>query len=262
MPKYLLLIVFLFLYSCHAWSDNNLSLTGHLLYFDYEEFSDNGLSLDKETGFIPGISFALNKDEHLLNFSLYDGTVDYDGHTNLGAVHKTDTDESLFIFGYRRSIPFILDTDKNHYYLQLNYQIWDRDIQPSNGVNGLFEQYTWWSLEAGINSNIYESGNLTVNLDAGVFHTVNGKIAVDLKASGYGEPSLDLGDKPGAQGKLSFQNKLSEQQTLHFNLNYKYWKFDKSNSKTLFNGFSTKTINEPKSQSSYIILSLGLTQYF
>ena len=256
------LVLLITLQASLSWAEHNFSVSGAILYFDYQEFSDTGTSLNHETGFIPGINLNYSKKNNNLGFIVYSGTIDYDGQTQSGSPHQTDTDETLYIFTYRQLFPFNDGLDKNNYYAEINYQFWERDIQPINNVNGLYEEYSWWSIEAGIQTRIYQNENRAIKLELGMLHTFNGFISIDLRNTGYGEPELSLENKPGIRTKLSFHNKLSEQQTIYFSCEYKHWKFGRSDSQTLSNGFSNITVTEPSSQSNHTSISLGLISHF
>ncbi|MDH5473149.1 MAG: hypothetical protein OEY61_09860, partial [Gammaproteobacteria bacterium] len=257
-----ILFLFLLLNTHIIQADNAFSVSGSLLYFDYEEFSDSGLSLNHETGFIPGINMNYRLENNQLAFTLHDGSVEYNGQTQSGSPHQTDTIETLYTLTYRHYFPVTDGLNRNNYYTGLGYQFWERDIQARNNINRLFEEYSWWTIEAGIQTLIYRQNNYQVTLDLGLLHTINGIIYIDLTDIGYGYPHLSLGNRAGINTHLTFTKLITDNQSLYINLNYKHWKFGKSNSQTLNNGTSGITITEPASHSNHSQLSLGWIIYF
>ncbi|MCW8855132.1 MAG: hypothetical protein OQK72_10555, partial [Gammaproteobacteria bacterium] len=136
------------------------------------------------------------------------------------------------------------------------------DIQPNNGVNRLYEEYSWWSIEAGIQTKIYQNNKQSIKLEIGLLHTLDGYISIDLRPQGYGYPELSLGSKSGFNSNLLFNKKISDNNDFYLKINYKHWKFGKSNSQTLSNGFSSITITEPRSESNHSSISLGFITHF
>jgi len=262
MVQYFIPALFILLYSSLLSANNNFSISGQLLYFNYEEFSDTGASLNHETGFIPGINLTYNRGDNHLDFTFSHGVVDYDGHTQAGAPHATETYETLYITSYQRLFPFNDGLDKNNYYTKIAHTFWQRDIQANNGINGLYEEYSWWSFEAGIQTMIFQNDNQNMSFEIGILHTLNGRIFIDLRNQGYGYPELSLGNRAGINMSLSFTSRTSDQQSIYFNIGYQHWKFGKSNSRTLFNGSSSITIFEPRSHSYHSNISVGLINYF
>lgn len=244
-------------------ADSHFSLSANLLYFDYEEYDDAGLSLNHEFGFIPGIGFHLTGSNNMFSFQLFDGNVEYDGQTQAGTPHQTTTDETVYRLNYRHTFSPDFSSVKTNYFLGINYQIWDRSILPNNGVSGLFEQYRWWSAEAGFISTLSQYNNDTVTLELGLSYSFNGTILVDLTPFGSGEPVLDLGNRPGARVALVYQKMLSTNQALTFTLEHRHWEFGKSNLHTITTGaWAGSTILEPESRSDHSLFSVSLSSYF
>lgn len=245
-----------------TFAGNSKQLSIDLLYFDYEEFDVTGFSLNHESGFIPGLATRLNHEQHSFEASIHNGTVDYDGYTQSLTPHQTDTKQTLINLSYRYHILLNEIDDQNKYFLGVSYKYWFRDIQPNNGVNGLEETYTWFTVEAGIQSVIFSKQNHALLLELGLLHTLNGTISIDLENSGFGSPELDLGNKPGIKGGLKFQYKTSQVQMIEIGVDYSHWQFGRSNSEILSNGFQTITITEPESKSNHTLFYVGLNQQF
>ncbi len=258
---YLSCLLFISLSNC-AQAENNIGVSARLQYFNYEEFDINGTSLNQETGFIPGFGITLNEGSHTFAFEYLDGTVDYDGQTQAGSPHKTDTEQTIYKFSYRLSIPATNVDEQAYYYLGIEYQNWERDILPNNNVNGLYEVYRWWTASIGVNSAIYSDANKHLYLDIGLTHNFAGDIEIDLVDFGFGEPVLDLENKPGFQASLEYSEEYSENQIMTLGIKYTYSEFGRSDPVTLSDGFTTITIFEPDSKSNHVTLYLELSQTF
>ncbi|MBD3618825.1 MAG: hypothetical protein HUJ28_05085 [Chromatiales bacterium] len=102
-------------------------------YFDYTECDDNNVFLDGETGPLPGfgVSASGNSGPHGLRgkFELAGGTVDYDGQTQTGIPHTTDTDTLLYRLGL--DYEYAAVPERVTLIFGGDYVAWDRDIQPS-----------------------------------------------------------------------------------------------------------------------------------
>ena len=72
-----------------------MGVSADLMYFNYAEFDTSGETLNTEIGFLPGITVSAVHPFRAINntfeFSLYDGRVDYDGQTQSGQPHQTET---------------------------------------------------------------------------------------------------------------------------------------------------------------------------
>ena len=250
-----------------AYTDGHavdLRAAAELMYFDYEETDINGSTLNQETGFIPGISVAASRPYrsivHSLEFSAYGGEVNYDGQTQAGQPHQTTTEQSIYRLQYRLS-GSLENTDAD-LYGKVYWQQWDRDIQPNNGVLGLFERYRWWSIEAGVEVPLMRKDRQNLLLELGVLTTLNGTILVDLSDVGFGEPVLNLGHGIGFSGELRYEIRQGPDGKLHFGIRYRNWEFGRSNSETVSDGTSFLTITEPDSQTAQTILFASYSHRF
>jgi hypothetical protein len=242
----------------------DLRLGGELMYFDYEETDLSGNSLNQETGFIPGLSIAAAHAYRNLNnaieFSLYGGDVDYDGQTQAGVPHQTTTTETIYRLLYKLSWS-PLDTD-NAFYGKAYWQQWDRDIQPANNVQGLFERYQWWTLEGGVQIPFIKQEDSSLLLELGLLTTFNGTMSINLTSAGYGEHTLDLGNGVGYAAALKYEITMAGNNRLQFGARINGWEFGRSNSKTISNGINTITITEPDSTTMQTILSASYIHRF
>ena len=233
-----------------------------LMYFNYEETDTAGNRLNKETGYIPGVSITASgrfrTASHSFEFSFYGGEVDYDGQTQSGAPHETRTEQTIYRLLYRASAP--LETTDAELYGKVYWQQWDRDIQPNfndilnSNVSGLFERYEWWSIEGGVEVPLMRKDRQDLLLGLGVLTTLYGTITIDLDGLGFGEPVLDLGDGIGFFGELKYNIRQWRTGSLQLGVTYRTWEFGRSNSKTISNGTELITVTEPESQTAQTTL--------
>jgi hypothetical protein len=134
-------MLFIFL-TANTADANTFEVTPTVYFFNYQEFDQNGALLNIEEGVIPGVKLSYGdvgkKDSIKFNASFYGGSVDYDGLTQLGMPHQTETNEQLARIGIS-----YFQHEETFYpgllFVGLHYWYWDRDIQTRNGVQGLHE---------------------------------------------------------------------------------------------------------------------------
>jgi len=234
------------------------------MHFDYEETDTSGNTINQETGIIPGLSLAASQPyrsiENSVEFSVYDGPVDYDGRTQGGQPHQTTTEETIYRLLYR--LNWSPQDTEGAFYGKAYWQQWDRDIQPANGVQGLFEVYQWWTFEAGVQVPFIKEEHRNLLLELGMLATYNGTISVDLTSSGFGEHTLDLGNNVGFSAELKYEIILMSNNSFQFGALMKRWEFGRSNSKTISNGIDVITITEPDSTTVQTTLSASYIHRF
>lgn len=242
----------------------DLRIAAELMQFDYEETDSAGNTLNQETGYIPGLTLAASHPYHsifnTLEFSIYDGEVDYDGRTQTGQPHQTTTEQNILRVLYRLS--WSPQAMKGALYGKVYWQQWDRDIQPNNNVLGLFERYRWWTLEAGVQVPFIKDQRRNLLFEIGALATTNGTIKIDLSELGFGEPTLDLGNDYGFAAKLKYELLYTRNSSFQFGLQFRRWEFGRSNSKTVSDGNTEIVITEPDSTSMHTMLSAGYRYHF
>lgn len=241
-------------------AETEITISPGLSYFHYEEFGLDNSTLNKEIGFLPGISLTLQQKKHSLGTHIFSGEVEYDGHTQSGAPHTTNTDENLYYFFYRYD--FLSEQSKHNYFVSINYNIWERFIQANNNVGSLFEEYTWWHLEAGLHTYRNLLNQQKINYELALFQTFNGEILVDLEKFDYGKPVLDLGDKLGLRTMIAYDLKSDNNSLISIGLEYKYWGFGRSNTKNISDGLTTISVTEPESETNLLRFFIQLTHSF
>ena len=243
-----------------------ISPTAH--YFNYTEFDDNGVELDKETGFIPGIEFSASRAVGLkqnvlsIKAAYFSGKVDYDGQTQGGTPFQTETDQTLYDIGLRYSWKTNTPSAPERLYLGISLHHWDRDIQGKGNVSGLFETYRWGEAALGLIHPFYTSLAGQIILDAGLLYIVNPEITIDLTPFGYGEPTLDLGSRLGSRFKLIFQSNVNNSLQYSAALYFEAWNFGRSADKTLGSLTNSIIVHEPKSETRNAGIQLTIKKYF
>jgi len=242
----------------------DIRVAAEMMHFDYEETDTAGNTLNQETGFIPGITLAAaqpyRRIDNTFEFSIYDGQVDYDGSTQAGQSHHTTTEQSIYRLLYKLSWS-PLSTDAA-FYGKTYWQQWDRDIQPNNGVSGLFERYQWWTVEAGAQLPFIKNDKQNLLLELGLLASLNGTIMIDLTDAGFGSPTLDLGNSIGFSSELKYEYRQASNSSLQFGIQFKTWEFARSDSKTISDGSSFITITEPDSKTFQTTLSASYIHHF
>jgi len=238
----------------------SLSISPGISHFNYKETDTGGAVLNAETGFIPGFSLIASNNSHSFGSHFFTGNVEYDGQTQSGIPHTTDTDESLYYLFYRYDFKNI--NDQKNIFIGINYNYWERLIKAKNNVSALYEEYRWWQLEAGVKLSKTIKNNKKIIFELAGLQTFNSNIIVDLDNLGYGSPRLALGNKSGIRNLLGLDIKLNKNTDIRFAAEYKYWGFGRSNAKAISNGSRTVSILEPESTTKLWRFFIQITQYF
>ena len=235
-----------------------------ILRFDYEEFDQSGATFNRETGFIPGLSLSISKTKgeltSLISVESYDGQVNYDGQTQSGTPHVTNTDETLHRVFYK--LNWSPENNNSSIYGKVAWQQWDRNILPANNVSGLLEQYRWWAFEVGFLASLYDVDSNKLLLELGISKISNGTIEIDLSQQGFGKPELELGNGSGVSTTLIYQYKITQRSKTGLSLQYQHWTFGRSNTESISNRLTTIDITEPRSVSNHTIFSIIYRHYF
>jgi len=238
-------ILLLTAYQAHAIE---LKAGTFLQYVDYQEFDTNGSSLDRETGFLPGIKLQATYRHHTLWSSYAYGNVHYDGQLQSGVPHSTDTNYILSSGGYE----YAHEIDQHPDVILLagfGAYSWQRHILPDNGVPGLNEVYLWQQLHAGLRYKPESIFGLPLEASFSVIRTLNGTVDVNLESLGYGSPRLDLGDEYGFQAGIKYHRDISRQAGFNVSVESSRWEFGRSQTKSYSSGINNITIAEPRSVS-------------
>lgn len=239
-----------------AW----LGLTGTA--FDYEEFDDQGDSLDREEGWLPGIKAGVNLEygKWFVETGLWwsAGNVDY---TSPRADTTTDEDiRNLEILA--GTWFFSVDRLRVGLIAGGGYREWRRDILPTATASGLDETYSWGYGLLGLRGE--QALNKDTRIVAGVqlTRTINPNIDVDFSGS-FDDISLSLGVKNGFRASLALHWQLDTATTLWLAPWYEYWKLGRSADADLFrNGVAVGTVFEPRSETRNSGVTIGVIWRF
>jgi hypothetical protein len=247
--EYLALILFIFL-PIKSTDANTFEVTPTLYFFNYQEFDQNNSLLNKEEGLIPGVKLSYGnvaeKDSLKFDASFYGGNVDYDGTTQLGMPHQTETNEQLVRLGIS-----YFQHEETHYpgqlFVGLHYWYWDRDILTRNGVQGLHEQYTWYETEVGLKFNSPEVEQSRYWLEVSAMYNFKPEMKLFLPSS---EVKFSLGSDFGYRLRAGKTWTHKQGMTTAISVFTEYWEFGRSNTVFTTDFFgSSGFLTEPDSQS-------------
>ncbi len=204
-------------------ADMFFEATATAIGFDYMEFDQNGVFLDKENGVIIGRSVSIGYIDklvsHIIKHTRYDGAVDYIGKT-VGVSPQplnTQTQAILSHTSYRQ-----IWKNLQHYhgvtvYLDLSHSSWSRNILPTAtpvASSGLKESYDWFSVEVGIFLDIIRTAKHAVEVGYGKFKNLDSTISVLLKgnaALGTNDDitTFGIGDQSGNRYTIAYRYKIN-----------------------------------------------------
>jgi hypothetical protein len=264
MNKSIIIPAILLCHSAVSLAETQLSISPALLHFDYTEFSTTDQTLDTETGWLPGLEASLkyvitSNWSASINTSYYQGKVDYDGQTQQGTPHTTDTETSLFRLGARADRLIYEDIDL---FIAAQSHQWERDIQDNNNISGIDETYEWYEYSLGLNTDFVITKKDRIKLEASYLLIRNATVFVDLSRVDLGTTTLDLGDGAGARLNLSWLHQYKSDFNLGLGFFFEGWNFGRSNTRQLENGTSIIFVTEPRSETRNIGLKLNIEYMF
>lgn len=224
-------------------------------YYSWNEY-DNGRHLLEENGprFFVGIDANNYRDlwQYTLSGRLYTGRVSYDGQTQIGTPHSTDTDYNGFDaeLTFARRLDTGSPTPSNWSLLfSAGYNGWRRNIRDANGVAGYVEDYQIGYGRLGL---LYR-GDSQWTAQVGVKRPFYTTEQVGLSRFGYDDPTLSPAPLPSLYA--SFNYPLNRDWGLLGY--YDSFEFDKSHTEALtIGGVPVGTVYQP--QSSYQTIGIGL----
>jgi hypothetical protein len=233
-----------------------------LHYFDYTEYDDNGDFLDGETGWLPGFGMAyaetLEAHSFGVRFELAGGTVDYDGETQTGIPHETETETILYRFGL--DYAYTLPAERFQLVMGADYVGWDRDIQPNYNplvggvVGGLLEEYRWWELHAGIDALLYARNRHSGSVRLEALYIADPQMTV----VNLGNTELYMGEEPGYRVTGRYLYRAPEAWSVGVEAYWEEWEFGRSDAVNSPIG----PILEPRSETQHRGIRLIVEQRF
>ncbi len=186
---------------------NELTFLFGKQFFKYQEYSKSGMLLDTEEGWLDHLALQFDTQlysDHLIHAaaSFASATIPYEGYTQSGQTHSTETQETLTTLNLEYYYaPFI--NSSNLLGIGLHQAEWLREIQPNNGVLGLNEKYTWNAVSLNYLFR-YQSWQLKSSLS----HLYSGNINVDLTEVGKGIVDVPLENGYQSEVALSYKKQI------------------------------------------------------
>ena len=245
-------------------TETQLTISPAVLHFDYTEFSTTNQELDNESGWLPGFEARLNHSfandwSFAIVSAYYSGTVDYVGQTQSGVPHNTDTDTDLFRIGGQINRRVY---EKINLFIGIQSHQWDRDINDTSNVSGIYETYKWHEYAIGLNSDIYNRENNTLNLEVAYLLIRNATIDVDLSRINLGSTTLDITDGTGARVRLNWKTITTNNINYGLSLFAEGWDFGRSNTKPTQGGSPNVYVTEPRSETRNFGLKFNIEYNF
>jgi len=226
--------------------------------FDYEEFDDQGSSLDREEAWLPGIKAGLNFDDDRwfveTNLWWSTGTADYTSPR-----HDTTTDEDIKNIEILGGAWFFLsDKQKAGITIGAGYRHWCRDIHSTTTAIGLDESYRWGYGMLGLRGLQVVNSATQLVADIQVTRTIDPMVKVDF-SDHFDEASLSLREDTGLRASLTLHWQFGPSTTLRLTPWYEYWAFGGSDEMNLYrNGMVVGTVHEPRSETHNAGITLGV----
>ena len=264
MNRTLTWTIILVCYSACLFAETKFTISPSLLHFDYTEFGTDDQILDRETGWLPGIEARLNQTITpdwliAINTSYYQGTVDYNGQTQLGAPHTTNTDTNLFRIGARVERLVYKDI---YIFVGAQAHRWKRNINDNNNISGVDETYKWREYSIGLNSVFTITQKDIINLEASFLLIRDATIFVDLSRVNLGTATLDIDDGTGGRFNISWIRQYQNNINYGLSFFFEAWQFGRSNTKQTENSSSIIFVTEPKSETRNIGLQFDIEYLF
>lgn len=235
--------------------------------FGYKEFSDQNTLLDREDGWIPGISgaYSLKNDRYSLDIGLIylNGNVVYDGQTQGGIPHKTKTNEQIIDTTVSlRFLDVIKLPNPSSLYIGLGFREWQRDILPTSTVLGLFETYHWYYGFFGGSIELIKKVKFTLRVDGRLARPINP--VMNICFSNFDCADLNLGSDIGGRISMPIHYHLHSNNKLIVEPYFETWNFGRSPDEELTtNGTPTGSfIHEPRSETRNMGINISVSYQF
>lgn len=234
--------------------------------FGYKEFDTDGTLLDREDGWLPGLTLGVSETRGRwygqFDGALYGGGITYRGQVQSpdptldGRPIRSNTDELVvdgaLQFGYLFGRPGQLRWTA---YGGLGYRHWRRDINPGRladgtQVSGLLEQYRWWYALVGARLNLLQRAGSLVQVDLRLTRTLNPKMDVDFQGfQGLDDATLDLGARTGYRLALPWRLAVAADSEVAVVPFYEAWDIGRSAPELATSGgVPLGTVVEPRSE--------------
>jgi hypothetical protein len=249
-----------------------------LMDMNYREFDDNDFVLNREDGFLPGVTGQLTLEsksfDSSLHASYHTADIDYDGYTQSLIPVQTKTSTDILDIHYRLSTK---PEQQFQWYGGVGYRYWRRNILPTvidtgtgpQGVAGILEEYSWFYGLAGVKTNLYQRGPYEFAVDLRITHMLRAQMDIDfLGFQGLDDKTLDLGEQTNFRIGLPWKVKTANSYTWLVEAYFETWDIGKSNTVNLTQGGSLVTgcpgpsdpcgVLEPRSETRNVGITMQL----
>ncbi|MDH3560181.1 MAG: hypothetical protein OEN52_04415 [Gammaproteobacteria bacterium] len=225
--------------------------------FDYTETFDDGSIADTEAGLLPGVNLGLSIERNRVfaetALSAWSGNVGYHGPAD------TVTGEDLLDWNLLAGAEVYRHTATTvAVYAGAGYRYWERDIQSTATLSGLFETYEWWYGLLGLRLQRETGESVRLGADIRLLRPVQPEIQVEF-ASGFDDKDLDLGEETGVRVALTLEKKLDGKSSYFISPWFEYWELGRSRTGHLLqDGIVVGTVFEPMSETRNFGVNIGL----
>jgi hypothetical protein len=239
--------------------------------FQYKEFGDDGALLDREDGLLPGVVFGLSRPigkwVFAVEAAIFDGEIDYEGHTTGGEPITTSSGARIVDLQARAEWwRWKISGWQVAPYGALGYYGWDRDIQPtttSSGtpVGGVTEYYEWGYAALGAKASI-GGPDSRWTADVRWWRTLDPRLSIDFHGL-YDNKVLDLGERPGLRLGLAWQRRFDTHSQVSLEAYHDAWELGRSRDEVLRQGgVPVGIVYEPRSETRHFGVRAGFLYTF
>ncbi len=248
--------------------------------FGYKEFDTDGTLLDREDGWLPGVSVGLVETRARwygeLQAAVYGGGVTYKGQVQSrdptvdGQPIRSDTDQIVADGSFQLGHWFgPAARPRWAAYGGVGYRYWSRDIQAGRlpdgtPVSGLLEHYRWWYALAGVKVNLLQQARSLVQADLRFTRTLGPTMDVDFRGyQGLDNAQLDLGERTGYRLALPWRVRAGVRSEISLVPFYEAWDIGRSAPEVATGGGVPQGIVvEPRSETRNWGLSVNYRRSF
>jgi len=246
-------------------------LGGIGVFLDYTE-KENGATLDRDHGWLPGVDSGLFLTERnwVLRFQgkwAYTNNATYNGQTDtrvpLNFDHEYET-----IWTIEANVGYTFHAPINFTpYIGLGYRRWSRgkaqrvQAEDGNYVWDYKEVYKWGYVPVGIIlEKPFFKNRFEVELDTAILFPFSQDMTAYLSETdpAYSDVGFDLGWRPGFRIKIPIRWYYTKTAALYISPFYRFWRIGRSNTVEANGG----SYYEPRSTTHYYGVSCGLTFQF
>lgn len=233
--------------------------------FTFEEFDQRG-RINKESGSLSGLQFqsAYHQPQWSVSLaaSVMSSDITHNGVTQGGRdfLSSTNTEVATIDMNMAWHVLTFAEVDVA-LVMGAGYRYWQRDILSTQTVLGIKETYQWLYYAGGLEvTRQFGEQTLSLNMSKRFADHVNEKVNFKNDLD-----TLSLAPDPDSAfiAGLKWQYNFTQQWMLNSEVNYIYWAFNQSASRTLFrNNIPIGEAFQPANKTKVKAVKLGLTYIF